>query len=198
MRCDHHREAISAALDGEEPPSRVDADALAAHLAGCAGCRQFRAASASLHRAVRVRAADAVPDLTAPILANAPRPHVTREWARYALLAVGLTQLVLALPALIYGNDPGASTHVARELGSFDIALAVGLLFAVWQPRRAAGLLPFAAALAGTLMVTAALDVASGRAGAIGESQHVLDVVGVGLLWALSRPVGMRVTLRAA
>ena len=67
--------------------------------------------------------------------------------ARWALFVVALTQLVLAAPALLLGEDAGATVHVARELGSFDVALAVGLLVAAWQPARAWGLLPVIAAL---------------------------------------------------
>jgi predicted anti-sigma-YlaC factor YlaD len=194
MRCDDCREAISARLDGEELPA--DLAAYESHLTGCAACQAFEASATSLHRAVRVRPADTVPDLSRAIMAKAPRPQATPEWPRYALLAVALTQIVLALPALLFGDDPGASTHVAREIGSFDIALAIGLLVAAWQPRRAVGLLPFATALAGALMLTAALDVAAGRAGAAGEVHHILDLVGLAVLWILSRPAGARFNLR--
>jgi predicted anti-sigma-YlaC factor YlaD len=189
MRCDECREAISAQLDDEEagaPVAEVDA-----HVASCADCSRFALTAAELHRAVRVRAAESVPDLSTAILAKAPRPGAHREWARYVLLTVALTQLVLALPALFLGHDPGASTHVARELGSFDVALAIGWLVAAWRPARAVGLLPFAAALAGTLMVTAALDVADGRVSVLGEAHHVLDVIGLLVLWILSRPLGI-------
>jgi predicted anti-sigma-YlaC factor YlaD len=104
------------------------------------------------------------------------------------LVAVALTQLVLALPALVLGDDAGASVHVARELGSFDAAIAVGLLWAAWQPRRAAGLLPLAAALAGAMLLTGVLDVAGDDAPALGESRHLVEFAGLALLWALAHP----------
>jgi predicted anti-sigma-YlaC factor YlaD len=192
MRCDDIREAVSARLDGEELPVGVDAAAVDRHLATCTACAAHAAAAERLHRQVRVRSAEPVPDLVGPIMAAAPdlgRP--AREWPRYALLAVALTQLVLALPALLLGDDPGASIHVARELGSFDVALAVGLLWAAWQPRRAAGLLPMAAALAGTLIVTAVLDAGRGQAPVLGEAHHVLDLCGVALLWLVANPTRM-------
>jgi predicted anti-sigma-YlaC factor YlaD len=178
MNCDTCREGLSARLDGEELP--LDAAAVDAHLAGCAGCQAF-----------------AVPDLSTSILARvpvaatgrraAPQP---REWPRYVLLTVALTQLVLALPALIMGDDPGASVHVARELGSWDVALSVGLLVAAWQPRRAAGLLPFAAALAGAMLMTAVLDLVAGRTLAQTEAHHLLDLIGLAALWVLAQPAG--------
>ena len=80
-----------------------------------------------LHRMVRVREAEVVPDLTAAILGAAPatgaavarrRAAEPVSVARWALFVVALTQLVLAGPALLLGEDAGATVHVARELGS--------------------------------------------------------------------------------
>jgi predicted anti-sigma-YlaC factor YlaD len=180
-------------MDGEATPE--EGRAVDRHVANCVSCRAFASTAAALHRGARVRTAEAVPDLSAAVLARipvAPRRRTTPEWPRYALLVVALTQLVLALPALVLGNDSGASIHVARELGSWDVALAVGLLVAAWQPRRAAGLLPMAVALAGAMIVTAVLDVVSGRAPALGEAHHALDLAGVICLWALAHPATTR------
>jgi predicted anti-sigma-YlaC factor YlaD len=199
MRCSEFQEAISARLDGEAAP--IEPAALEAHVARCAACRAFAASADTLTRSVRVRPAEAVPNLTAMILASAPRP--ARVWPRYVLLWVGLTELVLALPALA-GDGRGASTHVARELGSWDIALAIGLLVVAWQPHRAAGLLPFALALAGAMALTAILDIVGGHVPVSGEALHLLDVVGVSALWLAAHspatargrpgPAGLRAT----
>jgi predicted anti-sigma-YlaC factor YlaD len=190
VRCPEVRDALSARLDGEALPPGVDDPTVDAHVAACGACAAFASGVAAQHRALRVRPAEPVPDLTTSILAaTAPlRPQPVREWARYALLAVAATQLVLAVPALLFGEDPGASIHVARELGSFDVAIAVGLLWAAWQPRRAAGLLPLAAALAGAMILTGLLDVLGDDAPVLGEAHHVLDLLGLGLLWALAHP----------
>jgi len=91
-------------------------------------------------------------------------------------------QLVLAAPAILLGDDPGATGHVARELGSFDVALAVGLLVAAWQPARAWGLLPVVTALALVMGGTAVLDLIDGRTETVGEAHHLLDLAGVALL----------------
>jgi predicted anti-sigma-YlaC factor YlaD len=191
MRCDDCRESISAQLDGEPLPSGATELDIARHLETCLPCSRFAAQTAVLHREVRVRPAEQVPDLTNAILGSLPegaRPRPVREWARYALLAVALTQLVLALPALVFGTDPGATVHVARDLGSFDVALAVGLLWAAWQPRRASGLLPTAFALAGAIALSTMVDLIRGDAGPAAEAHHLLDLAGVVLLYALSRP----------
>ena len=40
----------------------------------------------------------------------------------------------MAIPALVLGDDAGLPTHVARHLGSFALALGVGLLVVAWKP----------------------------------------------------------------
>jgi predicted anti-sigma-YlaC factor YlaD len=183
MQCDEIREAISAAADGEA--TSLERSMIDAHIVRCVGCAAFAGSVEQLDRRLRIRPAEAVPDLSAPILmTRAPKPG--REWARYLLLWVALTELVLAVPALL-GASRNASVHAAHELGSWEAALAVGLLVAAWQPRRAAGLLPFALALAGAMVATATFDIVTGHAPAAGEAQHILDLLGVGALWLLTR-----------
>ncbi len=214
MECDAVREALSARLDGE--PSGQPDDLVDAHLTGCRACTAWSEELATLHRMVRVREAEPVPDLSAAIVAAFDPSPADRRRAvarsrrpvlgeavsgtRWALFVVALTQLVLAGPAL-FGDDPGASVHVARELGSFDVALAVGLLVAAWQPARAWGLLPVAAALAAVMAGTAAFDIVDGRASSFGEAHHLLDLAGVALLWLVARdarPAAVRRTLDTA
>ena len=197
MSCDPYREALSALLDGEAPavdPAEVDA-----HVRSCAGCAAWADELGTLHRMVRVRAAEDVPDLTARILATAPAPATPRRapvperisTVRWALFVVALTQLLLAAPALLLGEDAGATVHIARELGSFDVALAVGFLVAAWQPARAWGLLPVATALGLVMGVTALVDLIGGTASTLGEAHHLLDIAGVALLWVVARePLG--------
>jgi predicted anti-sigma-YlaC factor YlaD len=183
MRCDEIREAISAAADGEA--TALERSTIGAHVERCPSCAAFAGAVGQLDRRLRVRPAEAVPDLSKQILAAA-RPKPAREWPRYVLLWVALTELVLAIPALL-GDTRNTSVHAAHELGSWEIALAVGLLVAAWQPRRAAGLLPFAVALTGAMIATATFDIVTGHAPLGGEAQHLLDLFGVGALWLLTR-----------
>ena len=190
MRCEDCRDAASARLDAEALPAGLTDDDVDDHLLGCAECRAWVVRATALHRAVRVRTAPPVADRTDAILAAVPvtaRPRPVREGVRYALLAIGLSQLVLALPALVLAEDAQAPVHVAREMGAFELALGVGLLATAWRPRLAAGLLPFAGALAGAMLLTAGIDVVQGQAVALTEAHHVLDLVGVALL-ALLHP----------
>jgi predicted anti-sigma-YlaC factor YlaD len=201
MECDDVRVALSARLDGEDPgipDAPVDR-----HLESCRSCAAWGDELATLHRMVRVREAEPVPDLSAAIVdafspaagrSRRPAGATTRRpvlgepisGARWALFVVALTQLVLAAPAL-FGDDPGATVHVARELGSFDVALAIGLLVAAWQPARAWGLLPLAASLACVMAGTSLLDIVNGRTHSAAEAPHLLDLAGVVLLWWVAR-----------
>jgi predicted anti-sigma-YlaC factor YlaD len=193
MKCQTARTAISARLDGEE--LGTDRAALDAHLEQCATCRAFARDAASLHRDARLARAPDVPDLTAPILAaigaHSGRPGHERA-LRVALVVVALAQLTVAVPALVLGEDAGTPVHVARHIGSFDVALAVGFLFAAWRPSRVAGLLPVVAALVACLVGTSVLDVLDGRTGAVTEFQHIVDVAGLAAVWLLAHPLRPR------
>jgi predicted anti-sigma-YlaC factor YlaD len=188
MRCDLSREAVSARLDGEPLPEGVELEALDAHLAGCEGCRAWEASAVVLHRQARLQAAPSVADRTDAILASIPasaRPRRVREGVRYALLAVGLTQIVLALPVLLTGDATGMTLHMAREMAAFELAVGVGLVSVAWRPRLAAGLLPFALAFGAAILLSTSLDLVGGGTGTGSEARHVLDLVGVGLLAAV-------------
>jgi predicted anti-sigma-YlaC factor YlaD len=188
MSCRRVQEAISARIDGEDPG--FSAERIDAHVASCPTCRAFAASAAALHRQVRVQPAEPVPDLADAILLAAqglPRAPSAPEWPRYVLLVVAFTQLLIALPALVLGDQAGATVHLAHELGSWDAALAIAWLVVSWSPRRAAGLLPFTLALAGVMVGTGLLDVVSGRAGLSGEAHHLLDLAGLAMVWVLAR-----------
>ncbi len=197
MRCQPCREALSARLDGEAPG--IADELVDAHLRACAPCRTFASGAAALNRRTAVRSVEAVPDLTASILAGAgPRPAPVptparvgaatgAHWSRWALLAVALTQLLLALPTLAVGREGEGAAHLARELGAWDVALAAALLWVVFRPERAAGLVPFVAMVGLAMVGTAALDVAAGRADALAESRHLPELVGLALLVGIAR-----------
>jgi predicted anti-sigma-YlaC factor YlaD len=195
--CDDWRPEISAHLDGEvgtTGPVEVEA-----HLRSCPGCRAFAVAVARLEERITA-AAVAPPSRSAELLgamAEVRRAGRRRhQLARVALLAVAVVQLALALPALVLGEGHGVATHLARHLGAWDVALAVGFLVAVAQPARAAGLVPLAAALAACMVTAAVLDVVTGAASLFDESLHAVELLGLVLLWVLSRstppPEGVR------
>ena len=190
MDCDACREAISALLDNEDPG--IDPTQVEAHLDRCAACRAHVTQASHLQGWLRRRPAEPVPDLTPVILASigptgtGPRQGAERE-VRIALAVLAGLVAILPLPAPLLGDDAGAPLHVARELGAFQVALAVGLLLAAWQPQRRAQLLPVVAVLSVCPAVIAALDVAAGRTPASAEGHHLLQLAGWGLVWLLAQ-----------
>jgi predicted anti-sigma-YlaC factor YlaD len=196
MNCTHIRQAISARLDGE--PLGIDPDVLDAHLASCADCRAFAVAVGDLHGAMRLAPAPEIPDLTPGILAAIGAESTrddTQLALRWILAILALVQIAIAVPALILGSDAGLPVHTARHLGSFDVALAVGFLFAAWRPSRIPGLLPVVVALVACLVGSSMLDVIAGNTAALSEAHHVTDFAGLVVVWLLSRPATRRVQL---
>jgi predicted anti-sigma-YlaC factor YlaD len=188
VRCSRIRGAISADLDGEDLP--VARDELTRHLSHCPACREYQASASALQRRTRVRAAPAVPDLTRQVLAAIgaePRPAPAAQGLRLGVGVIGVLQLGLSLPALLFGSDAGLPVHTARHLGSFGVALAVGFLVAAWRPQRIAGLLPLATALVVCLVGSSILDVTTGHASPSGELSHAAEVLGLLGLWLLAR-----------
>ncbi len=167
-------------------------------MATCAGCREFAAGAAELHRATRVVPAEAVPDLSGSILraigkdpvSVSPIPGSIDERTRFlriALAVVAVIQLGMAVPALVLGDDAGLPTHVARHLGSFSLALGVGLLVVAWRPDRAAGVLPVVGAVVVCLIASSILDIVQGRAAPGAEVSHAPELVGLVAVWLLAR-----------
>jgi predicted anti-sigma-YlaC factor YlaD len=191
MDCDRCRAAISAGLDAEE--TGLPDDVVHAHMETCASCRSFAAEARSLHRVTRVTEAEPVPDLTGSILraiGHEPRAVNAEERTRFlriTLAVVAIIQLAMAVPALILGDDAGLPTHVARHLGSFSLALGVGLLVVAWKPERAAGVLPIVAAVVICLLGSSFIDIVSGRAAPGSEVSHAPELVGLVAVWLLAR-----------
>lgn len=190
MDCDRCREAVSARLDGQDDADPTVDD----HLVTCLACQAWRADAVALAHRVDLHVAEPVPDRSAAILAALAAEVVAEEQAahdeallpwRAGLAALGVVQLLLAVPVLL-GSEPGAGVHVAREMGSFDVALAVGFLFAAWRPARAWGMVPLVAVLSACLLATSAVDVLEGRATFGGETLHLTDLAGLVMLWALA------------
>lgn len=185
------RELLSAQLDQE---STTDEEATAnAHLGRCAQCQAWWSEIGQVNRVLRVRLAEAVPDLASGVLARAHPPTVgRRQWVRLCLAAVAAGELVLAAPGLLLGEGAD-SVHDARHLGSFGVALSIGLIYVAWRPARAFGILPIVVALAVTMFVSAVVDVAHGRTTSLSEAHHILEIAGLVLVWTLAgRPVPRR------
>ena len=169
MDCAQIRDHISARVDGRT--TATEDRLLDAHLAVCADCADHERRTWTLHRSLRLRPADLVPDLTEQIRARARPPRSQRlTWLRLALGWIGLIGIVQALPDLLLGHDAGESVHIARHIGALTIALFVGFLYAAWRPHRAFGLLPIAIALAAAMSLGAIVYIIAGNVGALSLS----------------------------
>jgi predicted anti-sigma-YlaC factor YlaD len=193
MRCTRFREAISARIDGEDPG--LPTGEIDVHLAECPDCRAWADAAAS--PALRSVASPTGPVAVDPaLLARLVRPTATAATAHHGLLStlewrvvlaiIGLAQVVLAWPgAFLDGGH--ASIHLAHELTAWDMGLAAGFLVVAWRPARAWGMLPLVGVLVAAMVVTSAVDLASGHALLGRETVHALALAGLGCVWALAR-----------
>jgi predicted anti-sigma-YlaC factor YlaD len=204
MRCEVAREALSARLDGERhevPAQRVDA-----HLGSCPDCRAWLIGVAVQTR--RLAAADMGhgPDLVDKIMANAPvapiAPHrrwlhrLVSDYRRWALIAVGLLQVAVAL-AQIAGVDfgmvstsgHGAATgmHLLHESTAWLLALGVAMVAAGIWTAAAAGVAAIAGAFAAALLGYVAVDAYDGEVTAARIASHLPLLAGVLFAWLVAR-----------
>jgi predicted anti-sigma-YlaC factor YlaD len=189
MDCTVSQEALSALLDGEA--LGVDESELESHLEGCSGCRSWRDDAHVVTRQTRLALAQPAPAPSASLLAAVAaerRRHRLSPLtgARLGLVAVALAQIVVTLPPLILGSDREAPIHVAHEMGSFDLALAIGFLVAAWQPARARGMHILVGAVALLLVGTAMVDLIAGRTSPADELPHLLAVAGWALMYRVA------------
>jgi predicted anti-sigma-YlaC factor YlaD len=206
MRCEQCREALSARLDGEEPPERRAA--LDAHLQECAECRRWLDDAAHLTRLARMNVVTAVPEIGDPefrdkVLAAVPGRHRARLagalWVALAVvggsqLFLGLVQMTTSLPAThLHGSGPAANSHhLWTESAAWNMAIGAGFLWTALRRASASALIPVLTAFVALLTLLAANDLWSGRV----EPEHLLShgfvIVGYVLLMVLTRS-----TLRA-
>ncbi|KDN16874.1 membrane protein [Amycolatopsis rifamycinica] len=180
MRCEECREALSARLDGEAEPVSPDE-----HLTSCAECRAWFAGAERLRRAMLLRPAPPVPDLTAAILERTPAPSGEHWGRRIALAVVAIGQLGLAFAQLL--GTAHAGVHLDHESGAWNLAVGVGLLTAALLPRTAGGQLPLLTGFVGVLLVLSAGDLTAGRVTPARLATHLLVVLGLALLYAVHR-----------
>jgi len=191
MDCSQARESVSSVADDEA--TREEHRLLELHLGACASCRRYAESVGSLDRQLRVRPAEPVPDLVAAVVTRARPARLGRGgWLRPALAWVAVVMLVQSVPALLFGSVQGTNEHLARHLGAFGTALAIGFAYAAWRPHRAFGLLPFTAALVATTLVSVIADVVTGTRTPVAELIHVSELVGLTLLWMIAGSPGWR------
>lgn len=186
-------------MDGEPagmPPRELDA-----HLAGCPSCWDWQTAALAVTRRARVTVAVPIPDVTRAVLerlaADVRRPRGRRvrvAVVRAVLLVLGAAQMVLSLPPLVAGTATmSAPAHVARESGSWGIALAAAFLLVAASPRLAAGALPVLGSFSLVLGSVTVADLSTGMVPLERAAGHLLifaGTLGVAVLAWLGRRGG--------
>ncbi|WP_158628605.1 zf-HC2 domain-containing protein [Saccharopolyspora rhizosphaerae] len=180
MECSVCREALSARLDGEDPP--VAAAGVERHLAACDECRAWQARAVALSRELRVRAVPSTPDLTDSVLRALPAP-TARRWPRVLLGAVAAVQVALgALQLLGAGGHEAMAGHLFHESSAWNLALGAGFGGAAWRARASAGVLPVLSAFLAVLTVVSVQDVLTGGVSAGRLVSHLPLVAALVLL----------------
>lgn len=195
--CDDVRLSLSARLDGEPMP--LAASIVDTHLVSCVTCRAWLDGAERVTRAVRVQPVS-VPDLTARILARlqadgtvATLPAARKKpdqprWVarmRWALGALAVVQLMLAVPAML--GEAGQDAHSGREVAALQIALSVGLLVAAFYPEYARVFAPVAVALVVCFAAISTLDTIEGAVTAPRVAAHLLTVAQAAVVWWVAR-----------
>jgi anti-sigma factor RsiW len=191
LHCDQAQELMSVVADGEA--TALERERLGSHVDGCAACAVLVQRIAMVDRRVRLRPAEPVPDLVAAVTTRL-RPAVLGRggWMRPALAWVAVVLAAQNVAPLVFGVADGAETHLARHLGAFGLALAIGFAYVAWRPHRAFGMLPFGGALVVSMVASAGFDLLDGDRTALAETAHLAELVGLMLLWMIAGSPGWR------
>lgn len=143
MNCDLAREALSARIDGEREP--VPAARVDEHLAGCGPCRDWQSAAVAQTQVLRRAAGRSqLAAVRPPGAAAARRRGRPAAWPRWALAAVGVAQVALAVAqgggAHLGLHHAAMAGHVLNESTAWSAALGVAMLAAAIRPAVASGL----------------------------------------------------------
>lgn len=185
MDCEVAREALSARLDGERetvPSVRVDE-----HLGVCTACRVWFDQVADQARDLR-QLVDSRPAITpldaVGIVAPAQRPSLM-AWRRWALLCVGIAQIVLATVqglgvsvGLTHDHTMSFGNHLLHESTAWSAALGVIMVAAALWPGAAAGLAGVLTVFVGLLTVYVVVDVLAGATTTLRILTHLPVVIG--------------------
>jgi predicted anti-sigma-YlaC factor YlaD len=182
-------EQVSASADGElTEPERAAADA---HAAACLKCAGSLKATALLRSALRPApaASTSLPAGIEPTRLNGQeRRWLSGRWARRLLLVAAIVIVAEAIPAYVRGEGLSAESHAARHLAAWQIGFGVGLFVAAWLSRMSHAMLALAATFATLTVIATAIDLVGGHSGPLAESVHLVELIGIFLLWRLTPP----------
>ncbi|MET0456186.1 MAG: zf-HC2 domain-containing protein [Mycobacterium sp.] len=182
MECEVAREALSARIDGEREP--VPATRVDEHLDECADCRTWFA-----HVTVQADGLRRMAQRPAVVQAQHHQrdrvpPNLRMGWQRWALLGVGVLQIVVAaiqavgLSVGLSHAGMGSGGHLLNESTAWSIALGVVMVAAAVRPSAAAGLAGVLGVFVGVLTVYVVVDAMSGAVTATRVLTHIPVVLG--------------------
>ena len=173
-------EQVSAAIDGEL--SDAQRGAALTHATGCFRCSQTMKVAAALP-AHRPSSAN-TPDGTT--LTASERRWLSGRWARRFLLLAAIAIIIEAVPDYIREHGIGTEPHAARYVATWQISFGVGLLLAAWVSRLTHAMLALAATYGVLTFIASAVDVVGGHGEWWREAVHVIELIGVFLLWRIT------------
>jgi len=172
-------------MDGE--PVGMPPHVLDAHVTGCPSCHDWQAAALVVTRRARVGPVVATPDVTRAVLErlgevegrHRGRGVWVRPVARAVLIALGAVQVALSLPPLVgAAATMSAPAHVARESGSWGIALAAAFFVVAALPHLAVGALPVLVSFTIVLGSVTVPDLITGQVPLDRAAGHLLILAG--------------------
>jgi predicted anti-sigma-YlaC factor YlaD len=122
-----------------------------------------------------------------------------RQLVGAGLVVAALAQFMISIPALVLGHGGiGVPPQAARDLGVFNLALAVGFAAAALRPSLARGMLPLVGAATVCLIGLGMINVIQGVTTVLVEAPHLIAAVGLVLLRVAAdrRPTTYRHWLR--
>ena len=182
-------EQVSAGADGELP--EAECAAADAHAATCTSCSAALRATAALRPVPHAAAAaesSGASVFDPQRLTGGERRWLGGRWARRLLVVAAIIIVIEAIPAYIRGEGLSAESHAARHLAAWQIGFGVGLFVAAWVSRMSHAMLALAATFAALTVVATGIDVIGGHSGPWAESVHLVELIGVFLLWRLAPP----------
>lgn len=182
MDCDTARIEISSAIDDGIAVSVAVAD----HVDRCPACRQWQEGAHQLRRATLRSVTD---ETTEVGVTGVPQRFTVHRWIRVALGWAGVLLVVWNVVDM-FAAGSGSAIHLERHQAAFAVALGLSFLFVAWRPDRAYGMVPFAATFALALTISAVIDLVNGASTPLRESAHLIEILGLILLWVLGLAIG--------
>ena len=184
VECTQAIEILSADLDGEAELTEVAA--ATSHAARCVPCRSLRREMMLMDATLRGDPAPTSPDF-APLVVDATRrsARIRRIVARLALFVVGLLLLADVVPQILATSG---DAHMEHHLAVWGLTFSVALLTIAVRPSLSRVIRPIATLFALSMLVIAVIDIGRGETPMLAETHHLLEVVGVALIWVLSLP----------